>query len=316
MHSALVAVERPSKIAPGWRLVDALISLRQARLSAVLARSGRLLLVLPAVILVASLAVGVGTLVWSSLHTYDTFLGTEGHVSFTQYHQVLTDRLFREDLLRTLGMGTLTALIAVALALPFSLVMARHRSRLLRLVLMTILFVPYLTGDITRTFGWLAVLGPNGPLAWVAGKMGFHFPSVVGTLWAIGLGTVQVLLPAAVVILLPSVLRLDPELEHAASTLGARPYRTFIHVTLPQLRVACFGALAACWALGMGDFADPQILGEGVKDYLANFLQNRYLEIGDAPEGGATALIILLIVTAGAATILGLGRVRRRRTAL
>jgi putative spermidine/putrescine transport system permease protein len=269
--------------------------------------------VLPALVLVASLAIGVGTLVWSSLHTYDTFLGTQGHLSLTQYHQVLTDSLFRTDLLRTLAMGTLTAFVAVALALPFGLVMARHPSRLVRLLLMTILFVPYLTGDITRTFGWLALLGPSGPLAWVAGKLGAHFPSVVGTLWAIGLGTVQVLLPAAVVILLPSILRLDPELEHAASTLGARPYRTFFHITLPQLRVACFGALAASWALGMGDFADPQILGEGVKDYLANFLQNRYLEIGDAPQGGATALIILLIVTAGAAAILVVGRVRRNR---
>jgi putative spermidine/putrescine transport system permease protein len=177
-----------------------------------------------------------------------------------------------------------------------------------------VLFVPYLTGDITRTFGWLAVLGPRGPVAWFCDLLGVTPPNLIGTLWAIGLGTVQVLLPAAVVILLPAVLRLDPELENAASTLGARRHRTFLHVMLPQLKLACFAAMTACWALAMGDFANPQILGQGLKDYLANFLQNRYLAIGNPPQGAATGVILIVVVTVGAGLILVLGRVRLRRS--
>lgn len=316
MHSARVAGGRPADVGVGWRLVDGLISLRRSRIAVRTRRFGPVFLVAPGIVLVGALAVGIGTLVWTSLHTYDSFLGTTGAFSGTEYSQVVSSPLFTVDLVRTLAMGILTALIAVGLAIPFSLVLGRTRRRAVRLTLMTILFVPYLTGDITRTFGWLTVLSPNGPLVWIFGKLGIQFPLLIGTLWAIGLGTVQVVLPAAVIILLPSVLRLDPELEVAAATLGARRYRTFMLVTLPQLRVACFGALAACWALGVGDFADPQILGEGVKDYLANFLQDRYLEIGDAPQGGATALIMLVLVTCGVAAILALGRLRVRRRAL
>ena len=316
MHSAQVAGGKPNHVGVGWRTVDALISLRRSRIGVEMRKASPVLLVAPGILLVTALAVGIGTLVWESVHTYDSFLGTTGGLSLTQYSQVVNDPLFKQDLVRTLAMGSLTSVIAVGLAIPFSLVMARCRSRAMRLALMTVLFVPYLTGDVTRTFGWLALLGPHGPLVWLFAQIGIQFPLLIGRLWAVGLGSVQVLVPAAVVIILPSVLRLDPELESAASTLGARRYQTFMRVTLPQLRFACVGALAACWALGIGDFADPQILGEGVKDYLANFLQNRYLEIGDAPAGGATAFIILVIVTVGAATILTVGRMRRRRKPL
>jgi putative spermidine/putrescine transport system permease protein len=316
MHSAQVAPAPPARVSARWRVVDALIALRRSWLGLRARKIGPVLLVVPAVALVSVLAVGIGILAWGSLHAYDTFLGLQGKFSLGQYSAIVSDTQFKTDLTRTLAMASLTAAIAVLLAIPFSLVMARSRSRLLRLALMVVIFVPYLTGDITRTFGWLAVLGPRGPLVWICNHLGVQPPDLIGTLWAIGLGTVQVLIPAAVVILLPAVLRLDPELEHAASTLGARRYQTFFHVTLPQLRMSSFGALTACWALGVGDFADPQILGQGIKDYLANFLQNRYLAIGNPPQGAATAVILIAIVTVGAGAILTLGRLRWRRKAL
>jgi ABC-type spermidine/putrescine transport system permease subunit I len=262
------------------------------------------------------LAAGIAALAWDSVHTYNAFLGTQGKLSLTQYSQVISDPLFRSDLVRTLEMSCLTAGIAVAIAVPFSLFMARSPHRGLRLALIVVIFVPYLTGDITRTFGWLAVLGPHGPLVWLANRVGVNFPELIATVWAESLGMVQILLPAAVVILLPAVLRLNPELERAAATLGARPTRTFFHVTLPQLRFGCVAALTACWALAAGDFADPAVLGQGVKDFLANYLQSRYLDIGDVPEGAATGLILIALVTVGAALILLLGRVRVRRSVL
>ncbi|MFN8223169.1 MAG: ABC transporter permease [Gaiellales bacterium] len=315
MHSSQVASGTQRRIPLGWRLVDGLIWVRRSAAGRSLGRVGPVLLVGPAIALVGLLAFGVGSLAWKSLHAYDTFLGLQGAFGFGQYSTVAHDQQFQTDLVRTLWMSALTALVAVLLALPYSIVMARSSRRWLRLTLMIVLFVPYLTGDITRTFGWLAVLGPRGPLAWVCEQLSITPPNLIGTLWAIGLGTVQVLLPAAVVILLPAVLRLDPELENAASVLGARRYRAFLHITLPQLRLACFAAMTACWALAMGDFADPQILGQGLKDYLANFLQNRYLAIGNPPQGAATGVILIVLVSAGAALILLLGRARPRRGA-
>jgi ABC-type spermidine/putrescine transport system permease subunit I len=316
VHTSLVTLDPPDRIGLGWRIVDVLISVRRSAVGRSLRRAVPLFLLVPAIALVGLLAVGIGLLAWGSLHEYDTFLGLQGSFGFSQYSTVVRDEQFQTDLVRTVAMACITAVVAVLLAIPFSLVLARSRSRALQLALMIVLFVPYLTGDITRTFGWLASLGPHGPLVWICDQLGMTPPNLIGTLWAIGLGTVQVLLPAAVVILLPAVLRLDMELENAASTLGARRYQTFWHITLPQLRVGTFGALAASWALAMGDFADPQILGQGLKDYLANFLQNRYLAIGNPPQGAATGVILIALVTVGAGLILALGRLRLKRRRL
>jgi putative spermidine/putrescine transport system permease protein len=313
VHSSRVASGRPARVHLGWRVVDGLIAVRRSWVSRRLRRIGPLLLIAPGLVLVVSLGIGLGTLGWSSFHTYDSFLGLEGRVSTTQYSQVYHDPQFRIVFVRTLAMASLTALIAVALALPFSLVMANVSNRTWRLALMVVIFIPFLTGDITRTFGWLALLGPQGPLVWASNELGFQFPDLIGTLWAVGLGSTQVLLPVAVVILLPAVLRLDPELERAASTLGARRTQTFLRVTLPQLRTSCFGALAACWALGMGEFADPGILGQGVKDFLANFLQDRYLNLGDGPLGAAVGMLLLVTLSVGVGLIISMGRLGRRR---
>src|SRR6185437_10354335 len=109
---------------------------------------------------------------------------------------------------------------------------------------------------------------PGGPIEWLTGLR------LVGNLWGVGLGIVQILLPAAVVVLLPAVLRIDPELGSAAMTLGAPPWTVFLRITLPQLRTGIAAALATSFALAMASFADPAILGRGLENFVSNFLQN------------------------------------------
>jgi putative spermidine/putrescine transport system permease protein len=300
----------------GWAVVDGLISLRSAVARPATRRATPYVLVLPALVLVFLLIAGVVSLAWSSLHTYDSFLGTSGRVSFTQYHQATHDPQFGGVLVRTVGMAAITAVITVLLSIPFTLVLARIRSRGWRLTLLIAMFTPFLTGDITRTFGWIVALGPHGPLHGLLHVLGVGSPTLLGTEWAIGIGIVQVTVPLVVVVLLPAVLKLDPELEAAAMTLGAPRRRVFVSVILPQLRVTGFTALAIAFALAMSSYADPLILGEGRNDFLANLLQDRYLNLGDAPLGAAVGMILLILVVVGFGATLALGRVPIRRRGL
>ena len=259
------------------------------------------------------LIAGVVGLGWLSLHTFDQVQGLPGPFSFTQYSQTFRDPLFVTDLRRTVIMAVVASLIAVALALPFTRAMAHSTSRFVRLTLIVVVFVPFLTGDITRTYGWLVILGPDGPLAWFCDKIGLAAPQTLGTLWAVGLGLIQVLLPIAVIILLPAVLRIDPTLEDAASTLGANRRAVVRTIVLPQLRTPIVGAFATCFALGAADFADPAILGQGLNDFLGNLLQDRYLSLSDAPAGAAIGILLLVLVTVATALILGINALSDRR---
>ena len=61
-------------------------------------------------------------------------------------------------------------------------------------------------------------------------------------------------------------------------------------------------------------FADPAILGRGLKNFVSNFLQDRYLGLGNPPQGAAIGILLLVIVSIGTAVILTLGRTRKRRS--
>ena len=312
MHSRAVAEQwqdLPSSASlPTWRLVDALITTHSLLTRAVPARLRRVVALLPGLLLAASLVAGLAALLWRSLHSYDSFLAVQGSLSLTQYGGLMSDPQFHTVLTRSLVMAVLAPVVALAIALPYAITLTRVRRRSLRLALLIGVFVPLLTGDITRTFGLLVAIGPGGPLDWLtAGQL-----HLVGSLWGIGIGIVQILLPAAVVVLLPAVLRIDPELGAAAATLGARPLTVFLRVTLPQLRVGIVAAFAACFALTMAAFADPAIIGRGLKNFVSNFLQDRYLGLGNPPQGAAIGILLLLIVSLGTAAILVLGRRRRR----
>ena len=310
MHTTKVGPGSTTVRTPMTSLVDGVITLRRVVARPGLRRVTPYLMVLPAFLLVVILLAGVVSLTWSSLHVYDSFLGVTGKFSFTQYRQAINDPQFGTTLFRTVFMSAVTALITVMLSIPFTIVLARIRSRGWRLVLLIAIFTPFLTGDITRTFGWIVALGPSGPWHGLFGTIGLTSPTLLGTEWAIGMGMVQVTVPIVVVILLPAVLRLDPELEAAALTLGAPRRRVFTTVILPQLQAPGFTALAIAFALAMSSYADPLILGQGRNDFLANLLQDRYLNLGDPPLGAAIGIILLFLVVVAFATVTALGRIK------
>ena len=312
MHSRLVSEQwrdlESTARSPLWRAVDGLITVRSGVAGVVPAALRRSAALIPGLLLAATLVAGLAALLWRSLHSYDSFLAVQGPLSLTQYSELVADPQFHTVLARSLTMAVLAPLVAIAIAIPYAITLTRVRRRWLRLALLIGVFVPLLTGDITRTFGLLVTIGPGGPLDWMTGGQ-LH---LVGSLWGVGLGIVQILFPAAVVVLLPAVLRIDPELGAAAATLGARPLTVFLRVTLPQLRTGLVAAFAACFALTMAAFADPAILGRGLKNFVSNFLQDRYLGLGNPPQGAAIGILLLVIVSLGTAAILLLGRRRRR----
>ena len=57
-----------------------------------------------------------------------------------------------------------------------------------------------------------------------------------------------------------AIRSLDPALDEAAASLGARGWRTFATITLPLLLPALAGATALAFVTGLGDFMTSVIL--------------------------------------------------------
>jgi putative spermidine/putrescine transport system permease protein len=292
-------------VALGWRLLDVLIAARR-RTGRAGARAGSFLMVLPGLALVSVLGAGLVLLAWRSFHTFDPFLFEQGALSTENYRDVVEDELIRTVFVRTLLMTLASTVAAIAIALPLAYVMTRTTKRWVRLLLLVTIFLPILTGDIVRAYGWLVLLGREGLLSWVIGGD----PGMLGTLWAVGLGSVQILIPLSVVILLPAFQRVDTELEKAAASMGAGPVRVWTRVILPLVRPGITGAAAVCITICMTEFANPGLLGQGVRDYVANLVQSVVLGRDNVYLGSAIGLTLLVVVMILVTLLLVLGQRR------
>jgi ABC-type Fe3+ transport system permease subunit len=109
------------------------------------------------------------------------------------------------------------------------------------------------------------------------------------------------------------VLLIDLDLSEAARTMGARPRQVFTRVLLPQLRPALFGAGAVCFAMAMNEFANPALLGQGVRDYVGNVLYSTYLILPNPYEGAALGIVMLVVIALGVGLITACGRLVESR---
>ena len=296
---------RSRDVAIGWRLLDVLIAAKR-RTGTAGARFGSFLMVLPGLALVSVLAAGLVLLAWRSFHSFDPFLFRQGPLSADNYRSVVEDELIRTVFVRTLLMTLVSTIVAILIALPLAYVMTRTTKRWVRLLLLVTIFLPILTGDIARAYGWLVLLGREGLLSWVVGGD----PGMLGTLWAVGLGSVQILIPLSVVILLPAFQRVDTQLEQAAATMGAGPVRVWTRVILPLVRPGITGAAAVCITICMTEFANPGLLGQGVRDYVANLVQSVVLGRDNVYLGSAIGLTLLVVVMIFVTVLLVLGQTR------
>jgi putative spermidine/putrescine transport system permease protein len=121
------------------------------------------------------------------------------------------------------------------------------------------------------------------------------------------------MLPLAVFVLLPAVRRIQPDVERAAGTLGARPARVWLHIVFPLLRPGLVAVAVVVFSLTMTEYAIPDILGGGVRPFTANTIQSAFFMQGNVYLGSALAVVLLAMVIVIDLLILMLGRPRTRR---
>lgn len=103
--------------------------------------------------------------------------------------------------------------------------------------------------------------------------------------------------------------QLPTGLEHAAATLGASPWRTFRHVTLPLLRPSIVAAASIVFLFTFTSYGVIRVLGTAGRATIEVEVWRRATQLGDV--GGAAVLTVLQLVILGALVALG-SSVQRR----
>lgn len=184
--------------------------------------------------------------------------GAEG-VDPQAFGDVVTSSSTRRVALFTVGQALLSTLVTVIAALPAAWVLGRLQFRGRRLFAAA-LVVPFVLPTVVVGTAFLAVLGPDGPLASVARPLGYDLD------WRRSLTAIvaaHVFFNYAVIARTVGVAwqALDPSREDVARTLGASSAQVWRSVTWPQLRPAIASAASIVFLFTFTSFGVIKILG-------------------------------------------------------
>lgn len=168
---------------------------------------------------------------------------------------------------RTLGFtiwqALLSTFLTLLLGLPTAYVLNRFQFRG-RTIIRTLTAIPFILPTVVVAAGFNALIGPRGWINLMLQGV-FHLDTppivIVGTLSAIILAHIFYNLTIVIRLVGSAWSGLNPRLEMAARTLGASPFQTFRHITLPLLRPVIAAAAILVFLFDFTSFGVILLLG-------------------------------------------------------
>ena len=199
---------------------------------------------------------------------------------------------------KTLIMGTLVTLAALAISLPFAYFLVRYTGKRMQRVILLAVIVPFWTSYLLRVYAWQAIVGEHGALnQFLMGIGVIHEPSMLLVYDDPGVFVVltYVYFPFAVLALYSALEKFDFTQLTAAQDLGARPDQAFRHILMPQIRAGLITACIFVFIPILGEFLTPTLVGGAQSSLIGNLVFN-FLRNAQYPEGGALAMVIAAFV--------------------
>lgn len=200
----------------------------------------------------------------------------------------------------TLWFSILTTVIAQTVGAAFAVLIGRTDMPWRR-VMHSLMLVPLVVSSLVLAFGWNLSYGPSGFVtlfvqSMTGGESLWNLNTLVGM--SIVAATTQV--PLSFLYCLAAVSMIDPSLEEAARTCGAKPFRIFTRITLPLLFPSLVFGTVLNFTSALDTFSIPFIFGEpaGIRLFMTFLYQNGLR--AHNPDYGflATASLLLLGIVA------------------
>jgi len=236
---------------------------------------------------------------------YLSFVGSDGQFSLEHYKKMVEYRSYARVFMTTFQVSLLTTLICIVLGYPLAYFLAHLPGRWTGLFMLAVL-LPFWTSLLVRTYAWLVLLQRKGLLNDLAMQIGLWdspiklVHNMTGTL----IGMAHIMLPFLVLPLYGAMKKIEPDMMHAASNLGASPVRSFWNVYFPLSVSGLVAGALIVFVLCLGFYVTPAVLGGGrvvmVATQITAILEYQF------DWGAASALgVVLLVATIGVLYLAG-----------
>ncbi|MEM9580830.1 MAG: ABC transporter permease, partial [Pseudomonadota bacterium] len=223
----------------------------------------------------------------------------DGQLSFAEYRLFFTEEYNLSVLWRTLRVALLTTLLALIIAYPTAIAMARARGIWLSLFLVAMV-LPMSVGVVVKAFAWSILFRTRGVLNDTLMSLGITEAPIrmLFTETALIIGAANVFLPFMVLPIYAVMRTMDSRLPEAAATLGAGPFFRFFHVTLPLSLPGVVAGCAFVFSLAISMYVIPSLIVGEQQQTMSMAIARSFLYLRNEALGATISSILLIIAVA------------------
>lgn len=224
----------------------------------------------------------------------DSFTGGSG--GFSNYAAAFGSPAIRNGLLTTLVMSLTVTALCLVLGGSLAWQLAKAQKPVAKALLWTAVLLPFWMGVVVKSYAWAVLLSKNGLVNTVLLQFGFvdePLPLLYTPL-AVVLGMTYTMLPYAVLAMFPTMVNFDKELLNSASVLGSSRTWAMVSVWLPLVRSGAVAAGAIVFAISIGFYITPVLLGGAQSPFMATVIGDDIFSYFNYPRAAASSVILLL----------------------
>ena len=233
----------------------------------------------------------------SSFWTVSSFTATVEHTwTFANYSQIFdTSQPYLRIAWRTVGIAAAVTLTDAVLAFPLAYFMARLAGKRTRAFLFVMVLLPLWSSYLVRIYAWQTILAHGGAINWGLNKLGLPDQSLAYTNTAMWIVFTYVWLPFMVLPVYAALERIPDSYLEASADLGASGSKTLRSVILPLALPGLVAGSIFTFALTLGDYITPLLIGGTSSQLIGNTVYN-FMQEANTPFAAAYATIPMAIV--------------------
>jgi putative spermidine/putrescine transport system permease protein len=208
------------------------------------------------------------------------------------FETIVQGEVYRDIVLRTVGIAAAVTVTDALLALPIAFYMAKVASPRLRGLLVVAVLMPLWSSYLVKVYAWRTILSEDGILNWALGPLGLSGPGygnvatwlVFSYLW----------LPFMILPIYAGLERIPSSLLDASGDLGAGAGHTLRRVILPLAFPAIVAGSIFTFALTLGDYITPQLVSS--TQFIGNVVYANVGVANNLPLAAAFATVPVVVM--------------------
>jgi putative spermidine/putrescine transport system permease protein len=252
-----------------------------------------LLLAGPLAWLVVAYLGSLAVLFIAAFWSLDDFSGQVVHsYSLDNFRTLWEGKVYREIVLRTVGVAAAVTVTDAILAFPIAFFMAKVAAPRTRNVLAVAVLMPLWASYLVKVYAWRTMLNEDGIFNWALQPFGLHGPGygIVAT-WLV---FSYLWLPYMILPVYAGLERIPDSMIEASGDLGGRPWTTFREVVLPLAFPAMVAGSIFTFSLTLGDYIVPQLVSS--KQFIGNVVFANVGVANNLPLAAAFATVPVFVM--------------------